>query len=233
MAWFKRSKKRSGRKATSAASPPFDQAPAPEAPRGRMPGVLMPLTDVVVPLSDSGHPSPGSAVAEAHDPAPTNQRSGPDGTAGATANDRAIGRALEPAQEIDPVPRVGGATTFTGKIVADEDLEVHGTVEGSIILDQHELTVGARGLVEADVEARSVIVIGRVTGNVVATDVVEVKCGGVIGGDVMAPRVIMADGAIVIGALDMTAALPKDLDSQEPPTRPPAAPKPPTSESTP
>lgn len=211
MAWFKRSKKPAGRKAAS------------EGPPSRMPGVLMPLTDVMVPGSDSESPLPGSAGAEAHDPEPTNQRSGPSEPAGAAANSPAGGRAPEPARKIEPVPRVGGATTFTGKIVADEDLEVDGTVEGSIILDQHELTVGTRGLVEADVAAKSVIVIGRVTGNVVATEVVEVKSGGVIGGDVMAPRVIMADGAIVIGALDMTAALPKDPERPERDTAPPAA----------
>lgn len=113
-------------------------------------------------------------------------------------------------------PTVGKATTFTGKIVADEDLEVLGTVEGSIQLDQHHLTVGISGVVKADVEANSVLVIGRVTGNVSATDVVEIRGGGYIGGDVTGPRIIMEDGAIVIGALDMKAALPKDLVDPEP-----------------
>jgi cytoskeletal protein CcmA (bactofilin family) len=50
-------------------------------------------------------------------------------------------------------------------------------------------------------------VIGKITGNVVATELVEVNAGGVIEGDVKAPRVIMNDGAIVIGALDMSAGL--------------------------
>jgi cytoskeletal protein CcmA (bactofilin family) len=105
--------------------------------------------------------------------------------------------------------RVGCSTTFTGKIVADEDIEVQGTVEGSIVLDRHQLTVG--GVVQADVEANSVLVMGRVTGNVTATDVVEVKSGGYIGGDVTAPRIIMADGAFVMGALDMASVLPRKL----------------------
>jgi cytoskeletal protein CcmA (bactofilin family) len=107
--------------------------------------------------------------------------------------------------------RVGCSTTFTGKIVADEDIEVQGTVEGSIVLDRHQLTVGVGGVVQADVEANSVLVIGRVIGNVTATDVVEVKSGGYIGRDVTAPRIIMADGAFVMGALDMASGLPKKL----------------------
>ena len=116
-------------------------------------------------------------------------------------------------------PSVGEATTFTGTIVAEEDIDVLGTVEGSIQLDQHHLTVGATGVVKADVEANSVLVIGRVTGSVSATDVIEIRDGGYISGDVTAPRIIMTDGAIVIGALDMKAALPKDPVDKEPPKR--------------
>ncbi len=132
-------------------------------------------------------------------------------------------RDLLPILEIDPIPRVGFSTIITGKIVADEDLEIHGTVEGSITLHRHQLMVGIEGIVKAEVEANSVLVIGRITGNVTATDVVEVKSGGYIGGDVIAPRIIMADGAIVIGALDMTAAFPKDLERHGPPTQPPTS----------
>jgi cytoskeletal protein CcmA (bactofilin family) len=159
----------------------------PETAKDPGPGVLMPLTGVSAPRA-------------------TEAGSGSD-SPDAAASGRGCGSP----------PSVGSATTFTGKIVADEDLEVLGTVEGTIHLDQHHLTVGASGVVKADVEANSVLVIGRVTGNVCATDVIEVRSGGYVGGDLAAPRIIMADGSIVIGSLDMKAALPKDLVDHEPP----------------
>lgn len=109
--------------------------------------------------------------------------------------------------EIDAVALIGNGTTITGKIVSEEDLEIQGTVEGSIHLDNHRVTVGAEGIVNATVEAKSVEVVGKITGDVIATEVVEIQPGGVITGDVKAPRVIMNDGGIVVGGMDMSAAL--------------------------
>jgi cytoskeletal protein CcmA (bactofilin family) len=118
-----------------------------------------------------------------------------------------------PDLEVDPMANIGRATTITGNIVAEEDLEIQGTIEGSIRLVDHQLTVGNDGSVKANVEANVVMVYGRVTGNVVATEMVEVEKGGIVGGDIKAPRIIMHDGAIVVGGLDMSAALPKGAGS--------------------
>lgn len=115
--------------------------------------------------------------------------------------------------EVDPMAHIGHATTITGDIVAEEDLEIQGTIEGSVRLPDHRVTVGSDGIVNATVDAHTVLVIGKITGNVVATELVEIKSGGVVGGDVKAPRVIMNDGAIVIGKLDMSAALPSRAES--------------------
>ena len=103
--------------------------------------------------------------------------------------------------------RVGHATTVTGRIVAEEDLEIQGTVEGSIRLASHRLTVGSDGSVKANVEAQTVLVRGRISGDVVASEWVEIMAGGLIGGDVKSPRVILHDGGVVVGALDMSASL--------------------------
>jgi len=116
-----------------------------------------------------------------------------------------------PKLEVDPMALIGHATTITGNIVAEEDLEIQGTIEGSVRLAKHRVVVGSDGIVKATVEAHSVLVIGKITGNVVATELVEVNAGGVIEGDVKAPRVIMNDGAIVIGALDMSTGLPSGV----------------------
>ena len=131
---------------------------------------------------------------------------------------------MSPRLEVDPMAHIGHATTITGNIVAEEDLEIQGTIEGSVRLANHRVTVGADGVVKATVEAQTVVVIGKITGDVIATDLVEINAGGIIGGDVRAPRVIMHDGAIVVGGLDMSAALPSSADAADsepaPSTRP-------------
>ena len=113
-----------------------------------------------------------------------------------------------PELEVDPMAHVGRATTITGDIVAEEDLEIQGTIEGSVQLKNHQLTIGNEGHVKASVDANIVIVYGKITGNVVASDLVEIEKGGIVGGDIKAPRIIMHDGAIVVGGLDMSASLP-------------------------
>ncbi|MFK7894983.1 MAG: polymer-forming cytoskeletal protein [Myxococcota bacterium] len=121
----------------------------------------------------------------------------------------------EPELETDPMANIGRATTITGNIVAEEDLEIHGTIEGSVLLDKHQVTVGAEGVVQASVEAKVVMVHGKITGDVTATELIEVKPGGIVGGDVKAPRMIMHDGAVIVGGLDMSAALPTGSNAQK------------------
>jgi hypothetical protein len=74
--------------------------------------------------------------------------------------------------------------------------------------------------VKASVDAEMVMVYGRITGDVVASDVVEIEKGGIVGGDIRAPRIVMHDGAIVVGSLDMSAALPNGGSNFEAPEAP-------------
>lgn len=101
---------------------------------------------------------------------------------------------------------LGSATKVAGDLVADENLEVQGLVEGCVRARRSRVTVAREGLVQSRIEARSVRVIGTVRGNVSAEDWVEVKPGGVIRGDVRAPRIVLHDGAVVTGRLDMSGA---------------------------
>lgn len=102
------------------------------------------------------------------------------------------------------VATIGKSTTVKGDITGSEDLVVNGTVEGTISLPDHELTVGAEGTVTADVKAKTIHVIGQVSGNVVASDLVEVETDGIIGGDIQSPRLMIQDGAIVNGSVLMS-----------------------------
>ena len=99
---------------------------------------------------------------------------------------------------------IGKSIVFKGDLSGDEDLQVDGQVEGGIQLANHHLTIGESGRVQAQLYAKSVTVIGHVTGNITATERVEIQVNGVVEGDVHAPKLIVADGAVLNGAVEMT-----------------------------
>ncbi len=99
---------------------------------------------------------------------------------------------------------IGKSISIKGDLTGNEDLVVEGKVEGKIALPDNELTVGNNGNVNADVHAKSVIVIGKVRGNVSATEKIEVQASGSVDGDVRAPRLIIQEGAVLNGAVEMT-----------------------------
>ncbi len=101
---------------------------------------------------------------------------------------------------------LGPASKVAGDLVADENIEIEGLVEGCVRARRSRVTVGRDGFVQSRIEARSVRVKGTVRGNVSAEDWIEVKPGGVIRGDVCAPRIVLHDGAVVTGRIDMSQA---------------------------
>ena len=101
---------------------------------------------------------------------------------------------------------LGPASKITGEHLVDENVEIQGLVEGGVRARRARVTIAEEGLVHARIDARSVRIRGTVRGDVTAEDWIEVKAGGVIRGDVRAPRVILHDGAVVTGRVDMTSA---------------------------
>ncbi|MEN8181368.1 MAG: polymer-forming cytoskeletal protein [Myxococcota bacterium] len=99
---------------------------------------------------------------------------------------------------------IGKSIAIKGDLTGNEDLVVEGRVDGKIDLPDNELTVGTEGRVSADVHAKSVVVIGKVSGNVSATEKIEVQASGSVDGDVRAPRLIVQEGAVVNGSVEMT-----------------------------
>ena len=89
---------------------------------------------------------------------------------------------------------IGSSIVIDGEITGDEDLVVQGTVKGRIALKQ-SLFVENSGVVEADIETQNVEISGSVTGNIQASDRVELRSDGKMTGDVTAPRVLIAAGA--------------------------------------
>jgi cytoskeletal protein CcmA (bactofilin family) len=112
------------------------------------------------------------------------------------------------ATGIEKAPRsaahtlIGGSIVIEGEISGDEDLVVQGTVKGKIALQQN-LVVDGSGVIEADIETANVEVSGQVTGNIVASDRVELKPDCKVVGDIRSPRILIADGAVFKGSVDM------------------------------
>jgi len=101
------------------------------------------------------------------------------------------------------VVNIGKSVVIKGEFNGTEDLTVEGHVEGKIELRDHVLTIGPNGKIKAQVFAKAVIVLGEVNGNVTATEKVDIRDGGSVDGDIVSPRVAIAEGAHFRGSVDM------------------------------
>jgi cytoskeletal protein CcmA (bactofilin family) len=99
---------------------------------------------------------------------------------------------------------IGQSICIRGELTGDEDLTIEGRVEGKIDLKEHNLTIGPKGRIQAEISAKTVIVRGEVNGNVHAGERVELAETGRVIGDIVSPRIIIADGARFKGSVDMT-----------------------------
>jgi cytoskeletal protein CcmA (bactofilin family) len=102
------------------------------------------------------------------------------------------------------VANIGKSISIKGDLTGNEDIVIEGKVEGKVELPNNQLTIGANGQVKAEINAKGVIVVGRVSGNVRGTERVEIQATGVVEGDVSAPRLVIAEGAVVNGSIRMS-----------------------------
>ena len=116
------------------------------------------------------------------------------------------------------IVNIGKSVVIKGELNGSEDLTIEGHVEGTIQLKEHVLTIGPNGRIKAQVFAKSVVVLGEVTGNVTATDKVDIRDNGSVDGDIVSPRVAIAEGAHFRGSVDMQrqgAAKPQQPQQQQ------------------
>ncbi len=104
---------------------------------------------------------------------------------------------------LEKTVNIGKSVIIKGELNGSEDLTIEGQVEGKIELRQNVLTIGPNGKIKAQVFAKSVIILGEVTGNVTATEKVDIRDNGSVDGDIAAPRVAIAEGAHFRGSIDM------------------------------
>jgi len=98
---------------------------------------------------------------------------------------------------------IGKSVVIKGELSGSEDLTIEGQVDGKIELRQNVLTIGPNGKIKAQVFAKAVIILGEVTGNVTASEKVDIRDNGSVDGDIAAPRVAIAEGAHFRGSIDM------------------------------
>jgi cytoskeletal protein CcmA (bactofilin family) len=98
---------------------------------------------------------------------------------------------------------IGKAVKIVGQIYSKEDLFVDGEIEGTVEALEHKLTIGPHGTVHAAVKAREVVALGNITGNVEASDKIEIHKEAKLVGDIRTARIIIEDGAYFKGSIDI------------------------------
>jgi cytoskeletal protein CcmA (bactofilin family) len=98
---------------------------------------------------------------------------------------------------------IGKSLVIKGEVTGSESLYIDGRVEGSINLAGNRVTVGRNGVVNANVNAREIVVLGKVRGNLQASDRVDIRTEGSLTGDVVAQRISIEDGAFFKGGIDI------------------------------
>ncbi|MGA2897936.1 MAG: polymer-forming cytoskeletal protein [Acidobacteriaceae bacterium] len=98
---------------------------------------------------------------------------------------------------------IGKSLVVKGEVSGSESLYIDGKVEGTINLPGNRVTVGRNGQVAANILAREVVVLGKVRGNVNASDRVDIRSEGSLTGDVTAARISIEDGAYFKGGIDI------------------------------
>jgi cytoskeletal protein CcmA (bactofilin family) len=125
------------------------------------------------------------------------------------------------------IVNIGKSVIIKGELNGSEDLTIEGQVEGTIELREHVLTIGANGKIRAQVFAKSVVIFGEVTGNVTATEKVDLRDNGSVDGDIVAPKIAIAEGAHFRGSVDMQRKSPQpSKPATAAPAHAPAAPAP-------
>ncbi len=98
---------------------------------------------------------------------------------------------------------IGKSIVIKGEIVAADPVYVYGTVEGSINAPAHRVTIGKEGIVKADINAREIVIMGDVCGNLEGAERVEIRNDGSLMGNLATRRIYIEEGAVLSGVIDV------------------------------
>lgn len=109
---------------------------------------------------------------------------------------------------------IGRSLVIKGEVSGSETLYVDGRIEGTIDIAENRVTVGRNGTVAANITAREVVIMGKVTGNIQCTDRVDIRSEGSLTGDVVTQRISVEDGAVLKGSVQVRSAEHKNEKAQ-------------------
>ena len=121
---------------------------------------------------------------------------------------------------------IGRTLVIKGEISGSEALYIDGRIEGKITMPESRVTIGRNGKVDASIQAREVVVMGKVNGNIECSDRVDIRSEGSVSGDISTVRISVEDGAALKGGIQVHAAEPKSQSqsqNQAKPVEPPKA----------
>lgn len=101
---------------------------------------------------------------------------------------------------------IGASIVVKGNLTSSEDITIAGQVEGDVIVREHTLVIAPEATIRGTITARTVVVQGAVVGTITAERKVEVGETGVVDGDIVAPRMVVAEGAVLHGQLGVAAS---------------------------
>jgi len=118
-------------------------------------------------------------------------------------NNSTTPKPMSSATAVSDQATIGKSLVIKGEVTGSESLYIDGRVEGSIHLPGNRVTVGRNGVIAANITAREAVILGKVRGNVSATDRVDIRNEGSLTGDVIAQRISIEDGAFFKGGIDI------------------------------
>jgi cytoskeletal protein CcmA (bactofilin family) len=107
---------------------------------------------------------------------------------------------------------IGKSLVIKGEVTGSESLYIDGRVEGAINLPGNRVTVGRNGQIQANINAKELVVLGKVKGNITASDRVDIRNEGSLAGDVICQRISIEDGAYFKGSIDIRKANTKEMN---------------------
>jgi cytoskeletal protein CcmA (bactofilin family) len=119
-------------------------------------------------------------------------------------------RSASPAEQAN----IGASLVIKGEITGSESLYIDGRVEGSIHVNGQRVTIGRSGSVTANIDAKEVVIMGTVKGNIQCSERLDIRCEGSLIGDVASPRVCVEDGAMLKGSVEVRTGAQKQ-DKQQ------------------
>jgi len=106
-------------------------------------------------------------------------------------------------KQSDSPMAIGATIHIKGDVSGDEDLIIHGHVEGEVKLKDHHVIIGQQGRVQANIHAKQIVIEGELNGDLIGEEKVIIRETGNVHGNVVSPRVTLEDGAMFKGSIEM------------------------------